>query len=65
MLDEVTVMLTTPEALLFKDFMKYHETFGRMIQSGIFDIQFGKCTLNFAFGDVQTIVKEEVVYKKS
>lgn len=62
---QTTVIHLTPiEAQLFLDFQKYHETFALLIKNGIFDIQYGKCTLNIAHGLVQTIVREDVVYKR-
>lgn len=64
MQDEVTIILTTPEALLFRDYQKHHDLFAMLQQKGVFDIEFGKCTLNFAFGQLQNCVKEEVVWKK-
>lgn len=61
---EVTIILTTPEAMMFRDYQKYHDLFVILKEKGVFDIQFGKCTMNFAFGELQNVIKEEVVYKK-
>lgn len=60
----ITIEITDNEALLFKEFQKHHAIFTTMQEKGIFDIQFGKATLNFAFGELQNIIKEEVVWKK-
>lgn len=64
-MEQVTVYLTTPEALLFKDFQQFHETFAILVKQGVFDIDYGKATLNFSNGQLQTITKEEVVYKRT
>ncbi len=60
----ITVFLTTPEAISFREYQKHRDLFITLQSKGVFDIAFGKCTLNFAFGDLQNIVKEEVIYKK-
>lgn len=62
---QVTILLTTPEALLFKDFQQFHATFALLVQKGVFDIKYGKAILNFANGELQNIVKEETVWKKT
>lgn len=62
--EQITIFLTTPEAILFRDFQKYHDLFVVLQRNGILDMQFGKCTLNFANGALQNVVKEEVVYRK-
>lgn len=62
--NDVTLILTTPEAMMFRDFQKYHEVFELMIKSGVFDIRYGNCTLNFADGQLMNITKNEIVWKK-
>jgi len=57
MVETVNVILTTEDAEQFKRFQKYHEVFVAMEQKGALDIQFGKCTLNFAGGLLQNIIK--------
>lgn len=64
-MDNVTIILTTPEAQMFKDFQQFHSTFALLIEKGVFDIQFGKAILNFQHGELQNIIKEEVVYRKT
>lgn len=63
--DEVTIILTTPEAVLFRDFQQFHATFALLVQKGVFDIQFGKATLNFQNGELQNVTKEEIVWRKT
>lgn len=46
------------------DFEKY-KIFLEMDKKGCFGINFGKCTINFAYGELQNIIKEEIVWKKS
>lgn len=62
--NDVTIILTTPEAIMFRDFQQFHEAFAVMVKSGVFDIQFGKAVLNFQNGELQNVTKEEVVWKK-
>ncbi len=58
------IYITEEEAKRFILFQKYYNLFKTLDEKNVFDIQFGKCTLNFAFGEVQNVIKEEVVYKK-
>lgn len=63
-METIIVNLTPFEAESFKRFQKYHHLFSVLEETQALDIQFGKAIINFAFGEVQTVVKEEVVYKK-
>jgi hypothetical protein len=63
-MNDVTVILTPIDADRFKLFQKYYDLFSILENSKILDIQFGKCTINIAFGQVQNVVKEESVYHK-
>lgn len=62
--EEVAIFLTALEIESFKLFQKYHSLFTTLKEEGIFDIKFGKCIINIAYGEVQNVVKEEVVFKK-
>ena len=44
---EVTIFLTPPEALLFKDFQEYHNTFTLLCQKGVFSIKNGSVIIHF------------------
>lgn len=61
---ETTLILSPTEIETFKRFQKYHDLFVTMENVGVFDIGFGKATLNYAGGILQNIVKEEIVYKR-
>ena len=60
----VPIELTASDIEKFKLFQKHYELFLIMEERGVFNIQFGKCILNIANGDVQTITKEEGIYKR-
>ena len=60
----VTLILSTEEAEAFKLFQQYHNVFIALLATGALDIQYGKCVLNFAHGELQNIVREEVAWKK-
>lgn len=62
--DPTTVFLTDIEAQQFLLFQKHRALFEHLEKAGVFDIQFGKCVLNFGFGQLQNVIKEEVVWKK-
>lgn len=59
----VTVILTEIEAETFKQFQQHRDLFKTLYDNGVFDIQYGKCTMNIAFGKIQNIVKEESIYR--
>ncbi len=61
---QIPVFLSPVEAELFKKYQEHHWLFEELERSGAFNVQFGKVILNVAFGQVQNIVKEEVVYKR-
>lgn len=63
-MDTVTVILTKEDAELFKQFRKHQDFLILLESQKVFDIQFGKCTLNFAGGLLQNIIKEEVVWRR-
>jgi hypothetical protein len=58
-----TLILTENEIEQFKLFQKNIVLFTIMEKQKVFDMQFGKCILNIAFGKLQNIVKEEVVFR--
>jgi len=60
----VTIILTEEEAERFKKFQKYYDTFMVLINNGVFDVQYGKTTLNFKGGLLENITKEEVIFKR-
>lgn len=62
--EQITIFLSPIEANAFIEFQKYRDIFTILEAQGIFDIQFGKCTLNFAHGVLQNVIREEVVWKK-
>ena len=64
-METVTVILNKDEAEVFKMFQQYHELFIILLTQGVFDIQYGKCIMNFAHGEMQNVVKEECVWKKT
>lgn len=73
-MDEVTIILNTPDAIMFRDFQKnyeifkdfaqFHEAFALMIKQGVFDIRYGTATLHFVKGELDRISKDEIVWKK-
>lgn len=62
---ELTTIFLTPEDVdKFVQFQKHYDLFSIMNEKKVFDINFGKVIFNMAFGEIQNIVKEEVVWKK-
>lgn len=60
---ETTVILNEYEAKQFLLYQKHHDLFERLNDAGAFDLTFGKITMNFAFGELQNVVKESVVWR--
>ena len=58
------IEITIADQDMFLRFQKYHDLFKMLETKGVFDIQYGKATLNFAHGELQNVVKEEIIYKK-
>lgn len=72
--DEVTIILSRPEAIdfrqfqqnykVFKEYQKFHATFAAIAKSGAFDINYGKAVLHFASNELQKITVEADTWKK-
>ncbi len=45
-------------------FKQHFDVFTILEEQKVLEIQYGKATLNFAGGILQTVVREEVVYKR-
>ena len=60
----VTVFMTEEEAQKFLLFQKYHDIFTILETQKVFDMAFGKVTLNIAFSQIQNCLKEEMFYVK-
>ncbi len=63
-MNTVTIILTDIEAEKWQKFQKNYELFEALNSKGVLDMEFGKTTINIAYGEVQNIVKEEVVWKR-
>ena len=59
-----TLILTKEEIEQFKVFQKNIVLFNLLLENKVFDMQFGKVILNIAYGELQNIVKEEMVHRK-
>jgi len=63
-MEKATLILTKEEIEQFKQFQKHIEMVNMIIQSGIFDIGYGKGIITFCDNKIVNIVKEESVYYK-
>lgn len=61
----VPVFLTTTDAERFKLFQKHYELICTMEDKGVFNIGFGKAIFNFSNGVLQSIQREDVIWKKA
>ena len=58
------VDLTDEDAAKFLLFQKYYDIFSILDKKCVFEMQFGKVMINMAYGEIQNVVQEEVVYRK-
>ena len=61
----ITIQITTPEAVLFRDFQKDHDLFYLLKSRGVFDQKNASVILNFdSNGTLQTIQRQDFMYSK-
>ena len=61
--DQITILLTTPEAILFRDFQQFHQTFALLCTKGVFDMRNGSVTLHFdQNGTIQKIDRHDSLF---
>lgn len=62
-MDDVTIILTTPEAIQFRNFQQFHETFALLCKSGVFDMKNGQATIHFdAQGNIAKIERKDSLF---
>lgn len=60
---QVTIFLTTPEALLFKQYQEFHATFQLLCEKGVFDIKGGSAVIHFdTNGHIARIERHDSLY---
>lgn len=65
MSEEVTIILTTPEAVMFREYQKDYELFNLLKSHGIFNQKNASITLNFDHnGILQNIQRQDFIYSK-
>lgn len=64
-LPTIAVYIPDAEAKKFLLFKEHFEIFDAMLAHKVFDIGWGKATLHFKDGILQSITKEEVVYRRN
>ena len=62
--EKIPVFLTPKDVDKFMQFQKHYDLFTTLENHDVFEVKFGKVIFNIAFGEIQNIVKEEVVWKK-
>jgi len=63
--NEVTIILTTPEAMQFREYQQDYELFNLLKSRGVFDQKNASVTLNFDHnGVLQTIQRQDFMYSK-
>ncbi len=60
---QITVFLTTPEAIQFRSFQQFHETFFLMVKAGVFELKNGSVTMHFdSNGVIQKIERKDNLF---
>lgn len=62
--NQTVIYLPNADARQFIIFQQRFAVFNLLEQAGVFTIKYGKAVLNFAEGELRTITKEEVIYRK-
>ena len=61
----ITIQITTPEAIMFRDYQKDHELFNLLKSRGVFDQKNASIILNFdSNGLLQNIQRQDFIYSK-
>lgn len=63
-MEPIVITLTTPEAVMFRDFQQFHDMFALLVKQGVFDVEYGKVVLNFQGGELVAIEKNLSVWHK-
>ncbi len=60
---DITIFLTTPEAIMFRDFQQFHSTFALLCSSGVFDIKGGSAIIHFdSNGEIKKIERHDSLF---
>ena len=60
---EIQIFLTTPEAIMFRDFQQFHKTFALLTSNGVFDIINGSVTIHFdSEGTIKKIERHDSLF---
>ena len=61
--DLIRIEITTPEAMLFRDFQQFHKTFALLTTKGVFDIKGGSAVIHFDIeGNIAKIERHDNLY---
>lgn len=59
----IKIEITTPEAILFRSFMEFNNTFALLIKAGVFDVKNGSATIHFGpNGEVTSIIRNDSIF---
>lgn len=60
---EVTIILTTPEAIMWRDYQQFHAAFALLVSRGIFDVKNGSVTIHFdSLGNIAKIERKDNLF---
>lgn len=61
--DLIKIEITTPEAIMFRSFMEFNQTFSLLVKSGVFDCKNGSITMHFdSQGKIQKIERKDNLF---
>lgn len=61
--DLIKIEITNPEAVMFRSFMEFNQTFALMVKSGVFDMKNGSATIHFdSQGKIQKIERKDSLF---
>lgn len=61
----IKIELTTIEAIQFRDWQQFHNTFALLVRSGVFDVKNGRSIIHFdPEGNIKKIEREDTLYNE-
>lgn len=59
----IKIEITPVEAIMFRDWQQFHNTFALLIKSGVFDLKNGSATIHFdSKGTIQKIERKDNLF---
>ncbi len=62
-MDEITIILDSPQAMMFREYQQFHDTFALLCSKGVFDMKNGSVEIHFdSQGTIQKIQRHDSLF---